>query len=371
MEEETIKKKRRSSLKQELKSKIIQLMIELGLWKENLQREIPTCWDNFENFVIFNSRFFKDESWNKAGSQLWNCISELFSGKSIALQSKIQNNDFRSPNAHIVHGDSPWVKYLDNGVRYTWNVEFTMFCTGNVTERHRIGNLNCEGKIIVDMFAGIGYFVLPYLVHAKAQEVIACEWNPVSLQALKINVVDNKVAEKCVVLEGDVRVTCPRGIADHINLGLIPSCEQYWSVAAEILKPTGGTLHVHGNVTSKVQSFTVKCEKCISLLETLKIGTTNLQSKEVKCNGFKIKISAYNVMTIEISEDQIGWKWQEWFVWSIHVTHSFCMDLYNITKTEWEVTPIFLHRVKAYAPHIDHLVLDVSCRNMMLPIKNL
>jgi len=40
---------------------------------------------------------------------------------------------------------------------------------------------------VVDLFAGIGYFTLPYLVHAGALHVHACEWNPAAVEALKKN----------------------------------------------------------------------------------------------------------------------------------------------------------------------------------------
>lgn len=39
----------------------------------------------------------------------------------------------------------------------------------------------------MDLFAGIGYFTLPYLVHASAMHVHACEWNPAAVEALKKN----------------------------------------------------------------------------------------------------------------------------------------------------------------------------------------
>ena len=40
-------------------------------------------------------------------------------------------------------------------------------------------------------------------------------------------------------------------MADRVNLGLIPSSEAGWPVACAALKPySGGTLHVHGNVTA-------------------------------------------------------------------------------------------------------------------------
>ena len=53
-----------------------------------------------------------------------------------------------------------------------------MFSWGNITEKLRIAQFDCSGETIVDLFAGIGYFTLVYLVHANAKHVIACEWNP-------------------------------------------------------------------------------------------------------------------------------------------------------------------------------------------------
>ncbi len=39
----------------------------------------------------------------------------------------------------------------------------------------------CEA--IVDLYAGIGYYTLPFLVAAGAEIVHACEWNPNSVAA--------------------------------------------------------------------------------------------------------------------------------------------------------------------------------------------
>lgn len=51
--------------------------------------------------------------------------------------------------------------------------------------------------------SGIGYFTLPYLVHAGAAHVHACEWNPDAVSALRRNLQINKVAHRCTVHEGD------------------------------------------------------------------------------------------------------------------------------------------------------------------------
>lgn len=45
---------------------------------------------------------------------------------------------------------------------------------------------------------------------AGAAKVIACEWNPNAVQALRRNLELNRVADRCHVLEGDCRLTAPK-----------------------------------------------------------------------------------------------------------------------------------------------------------------
>ena len=62
--------------------------------------------------------------------------------------------------------------------------------------------------LILTTLTGIGYFVLPYLVHAKARYVHACEWNDDAVVALRRNLELNKVADRCTVYHGDNAVVC-------------------------------------------------------------------------------------------------------------------------------------------------------------------
>ena len=44
----------------------------------------------------------------------------------------------------------------------------------------------------------------------------------------------------------------PKGVADRVLLGLIPSSEDSWNVACRCLRPDkGGWIHVHGNVSTR------------------------------------------------------------------------------------------------------------------------
>ncbi|KAF9582756.1 hypothetical protein BGW38_010797, partial [Lunasporangiospora selenospora] len=81
-----------------------------------------------------------------------------------------------------------WSMTAQNHVWYAWAPMFTMFSAGNITEKERVAHsrpiFDARDKVVVDLYAGIGYFALVYLVHAQAKQVHACEWNPWSVEGL-------------------------------------------------------------------------------------------------------------------------------------------------------------------------------------------
>ena len=110
-----------------------------------------------------------------------------------------------------------------------------------------------EGEVIIDLYAGIGYFTLPFLVHGRATHVHACEINPDSVEALKKNLVENAVEDRCTVYLGDNAISGKKliGLADRVNLGLLPDSIKGYAIAVDCLNPkSGGILHVHGNCSS-------------------------------------------------------------------------------------------------------------------------
>ena len=156
----------------------------------------------------------------------------------------------------ILLGDDDWVIRRESGVDYGYRMTLCMFSSGNVNERRRMGEVTQQEEIVVDLYAGIGYYTLPALVHGGASLVHACEWNPEAIKALEWGLESNGVNERCVVHEGDSKLTSQslEGVADRVFLGLLPSSEDGLEAALRVLNTDGGTLHIHGLAPSSNHS---------------------------------------------------------------------------------------------------------------------
>ncbi|KAL1140223.1 hypothetical protein AAG570_000155 [Ranatra chinensis] len=232
-----------------------------------------------------------------------------------------------------------------------------MFSAGNATERHRVGSLDCRGEVVVDLFSGIGHFTLPYLVKAGAKFVHACDWNPDAIMALRRNLELNKVQDRCKIYEGDCRKVCPDGVANRVNLGLIPSSECGWEPACRALVPsTGGILYIHQNVISGFLHLfgagNNEHDKYKYAITSLLRGYPPVEV--TNCTGV-------NSASCVSDAETIVWKHLEWFQFGLHITHSIAGIMEKIRGGMWAARITQVHRVKSYAPRVDHLVYTLQC----------
>ena len=96
-----------------------------------------------------------------------NCISlavRLIPSILCLFQGRVEPNGTRDSTLEILVGDNGWVNHRENGILYSFDATKCMFSWGNLSEKLRMGNMACENEVVVDLFAGIGYFVLPFLV---------------------------------------------------------------------------------------------------------------------------------------------------------------------------------------------------------------
>ena len=238
---------------------------------------LPQKWELFGDLAIIPNSVMNNSQWQdffrsitqEQEREIWQIIAQALRVDRLARQDKIATDMMRTSQVKMLLGHSGEVEINDFGVRFWLDVTKVMFSSGNVTERHRIGNIDMSGEIIVDAFAGIGYYTLPMLVRSNAQHVYACEINPNSIQALQNGAKLNNVGKRLTILEGDNLSTMKQvySLADRVHLGILPSSKKTWQSAINCLKPSGGKLHIHMNVEEeKIEDFVTYCSDSIATL---------------------------------------------------------------------------------------------------------
>ena len=107
------------------------------------------------------------------------------------------------------------------------------------------------GEVVVDMFAGIGYFTLPMAVHSRPKRIVAIEINPVAYGYLVENIRLNGVDGIVVPLHGDCARMTPEGVADRAVMGYVGTTDRYLDAGIRALRQ-GGVLHYHQTVPERL-----------------------------------------------------------------------------------------------------------------------
>ncbi len=197
----------------------------------------------------------------------------------------------RKPNLEFLAGDAKVTETVkvENRCYFKFDVKKVMFSPGNQYEKMRIARMIQEGEIVVDMFAGIGYFSIPIAKHSKAKRVYAIEINPDSyyylIENIKLNDVDN-----IIPILGDSRFVTPLKIADRVIMGHI-NCHEFIEVAINSLK-NSGYIHYHEAVPLAVKDRPVK---------RLKEVAASL-GKEIRILNFR-KVKNYSPGVIHVVVD--------------------------------------------------------------------
>jgi len=156
------------------------------------------------------------------------------------------SGEYREPNVEILFGSSDTeTVHKENGVRYMLDPQKIMFSPGNMDERIRMGKIVRKDEVVVDLFAGIGYFTLPIAVHSRPKRVFAVEKNPIGFNYLCQNVTLNNVSSIVEPVHGDNRMVAPRNVADRVVMGFFGDTHQFLPVAFECLKNRCGIVHYH------------------------------------------------------------------------------------------------------------------------------
>ena len=279
---------------------------------QSLLAHLPKKWEVLGDLVVLPETAFESDEWGKIFANIssqhmldfWHLVAQSLGGHRLARQHPIAKDTKRTSQTELLFGENGWVEFLDHGIQFGFDATKVMFSSGNVTERRRIGMIDMQGEVIVDAYAGVGYYSLHMALRSKAKHIHACEINPDSIHGLTWACKANGIEQKITIHQGDNQHTLPLlyGQADRCHLGILPSSQPVWSHALRCLKPSGGWLHIHMNV----------------------------------------------------HKDDI----EQWQKSTLHTLREYALEIGH----GWNISVGHLERVKWFSPHIWHVVLDVECR---------
>jgi len=180
-----------------------------------------------------------------------NYLVEKTKCKTIVKYNTHITGDLRTPKIKLLYGTKTETIHKEHGCLFKIDVSKVMWSMGNLEERKRISTLSNSNEIVVDMFAGIGYFTIPIAKYSNPKMIYALELNPDSYHHLSENIKLNKIENVTPIL-GDNRDFSLKNIANRISMGYVLKTHKFLDKAFEILHENGGVIHYHETVHEKI-----------------------------------------------------------------------------------------------------------------------
>lgn len=200
--------------------------------------------------------------------------------KTICMYSGAVSGKYRKPKVEYISGEKKFEAiHTEQECKFLFDVRKIMWSKGNIAERQRIAEVVKEGEVVIDFFAGIGYWSIPIAKHSKAKKIYAIEMNPSAFKYLKKNIELNKAEERIEAVKGDcTKKALELEEADRIILGILPSAKFALPTALKKIK-TGGILHYEGiaeerketQLFKEVEEEALKQGKNATLLKAQKV----------------------------------------------------------------------------------------------------
>jgi tRNA (guanine37-N1)-methyltransferase len=157
--------------------------------------------------------------------------SDLPVDSVINRASKVKG-DLRVRDWEVLAGDTRTV-HREYGFEYAVDLATVYFTPRLATERHRVVEQVDAGERALDMFAGVGPFVIPFAASGAA--AVGVDLNPAAVELMRENARRNGVADRLTAIEGDVRdLDGYDDWADRLVMNLPHSANEFLDAAVRL-----------------------------------------------------------------------------------------------------------------------------------------
>ena len=133
----------------------------------------------------------------------------------------------------VLAGDGTETVHREYGCAFAVDVAAVYFSPRLATERHRVVEQVDAGELLVDMFAGVGPFVVP--AAKRGAEAVGVDLNETAVDYLRRNAERNGVADRVTAVHADVRdVEGYDDRADRLVMNLPHSADAFLDTAVEL-----------------------------------------------------------------------------------------------------------------------------------------
>ena len=227
----------KETLKDKLKGRLQEKISEEQLAK------LPSGYQKIGDIIVLNLPI-KFNNFKKEIGQAVLEICKNIKVRTVCNKFGEIKGQFREPQIEVIAGEQNTLTiHTENNCKFKFDVRKVMFAKGNLSERIRIARQVKKNEIIIDMFAGIGYFTIPIGKIAKPQKIYSIELNPVSFNFLKENIKINHI-NNVEAINGDCREEIEKLLkignkADRIIMGYLPHQREFLPWAFKIIKKKG------------------------------------------------------------------------------------------------------------------------------------
>ncbi len=179
--------------------------------------------------------------------EIGKAVLDILPVKTVCRIEEIKGEK-RKPKIKVIVGNGTETVHKEHGCLYKMDVSKVMFSKGNKYEKLVLVKKVKKGEIVLDMFAGIGYFTIPIAKHTQAKRIIAIDINDDALKYLKANTKLNKVEDKVWIIKGDskyvVKALGRKIKFDRILMGYFYDRKDFLTSAFHASK-SGTVIHYH------------------------------------------------------------------------------------------------------------------------------